>query len=249
MIAHRIRSMRSPQWIILFCVIIVCWLAILASSTPPELREVARIFGGDALKALCATTPDALGLIRLSLMWALMSAAMMLPSALPAFAVYEDLGHSTPIRFGSFVAGYSVVWLGISGVAASLQIALFQADLVSTFGESRSSVLSAILLMIAGLYQFSNLKEACLSKCRQPLTFFMQHWEDGAFRNGVRLGAVCLGCCWALMLLGFVGGVMNLGFMALATILMTLEKLQIGAWITRPLGGGLICAGVVMLLY
>jgi predicted metal-binding membrane protein len=81
-----------------------------------------------------------------------------------------------------------------------------------------------------------------------PVTFFMAHWDEGALRNGLRLGAVCLGCCWALMLLGFVGGVMSLGFMGLATVVMTLEKLHAGAWITRPLGGVLIGTGLVVAL-
>jgi predicted metal-binding membrane protein len=105
--------------------------------------------------------------------------------------------------------------------------------------------LTAGLLLFAGLYQFSSLKEACLSKCRQPLTFFMAHWDEGPWRNGLRLGAVCLGCCWALMALAFVGGVMNVAFMGLAALIMVLEKLpEIGRWVTRPLGVVLIAAAI-----
>jgi predicted metal-binding membrane protein len=106
---------------------------------------------------------------------------------------------------------------------------------------------SALLLALAGLYQFSTLKEACLNKCRAPLTFFMAHWDEGALRNGLRLGLVCLGCCWALMALGFVGGVMNLAFMGLATVVLVVEKLPgLGRWVTRPLGVVLLAsAGVV----
>ena len=101
---------------------------------------------------------------------------------------------------------------------------------------------------MAGAYQFSPVKEACLSKCRRPLSFFMQHWDEGALRNGVRLGLVCLGCCWALMALAFVGGVMNLAFMGLATVIMVLEKLpQVGRYLTRPLGAVLIAASVWVL--
>jgi predicted metal-binding membrane protein len=133
-------------------------------------------------------------------------------------------------------------------LAAGLQIGLFSFGWVSAFGDSRSALLSGGLLVLAGAYQFSALKEACLAKCRMPVTFFMAHWDEGAWRNGLRLGAVCLGCCWALMLLGFVGGVMSLGFMGLATVVMTLEKLRAGAWITRPLGGVLIGTGLVVAL-
>jgi predicted metal-binding membrane protein len=146
------------------------------------------------------------------------------------------------------LVGYLLVWGGFSVLAAGVQMALTQAGALTIFGDSRSAALSGGLLILAGLYQFSALKEACLSKCRAPLTFFMQHWGEGAFRNGLRLGVVCLGCCWALMLLAFVGGVMNLAFMGIATLVMALEKLTwIGAVITRPLGGLLIAGGIATL--
>lgn len=96
---------------------------------------------------------------------------------------------------------------------------------------------------MAGAYQFTALKAACLSKCRAPVTFYMQHWSDGPLKLGLRLGATCLGCCWALMLLAFVGGIMSLAFMGLATLIMTLEKLpDIGRWLSRPLGVALLGA-------
>ena len=107
-----------------------------------------------------------------------------------------------------------------SAAAAALQVALFQLGLIGALGQSLSVPLTMALLIGAGVYQFSPLKDACLSRCRAPLTFFMQHWDEGPFRNGLRLGADCLGCCWALMLLGFVGGTMNLAFMGLAMVLM-----------------------------
>ena len=149
---------------------------------------------------------------------------------------------------GHLIAGYLLVWLGFSVVAAAAQMGLFLAGYLSPLGQSMSAPLSAGLLALAGFYQFSPAKEACLSKCRQPLTFFMSHWDEGPFRNGVRLGAVCLGCCWALMMLAFVGGVMNLAFMGLATLIMVFEKLpEIGRYITRPLGVSLI-AGAAWVL-
>ena len=88
-----------------------------------------------------------------------------------------------------------------------------------------------------------------MSKCRMPMTFFMQHWDEGPLRNGLRLGLVCLGCCWALMLLGFVGGVMNVAFMGLATLIMVFEKLpDLGRYVTKPLGWLLIAAGIVRIV-
>lgn len=241
MIAARIRQMAGMHWIALFALILACWAALYAMSVPAELREAGRIFGAGFWSDLCRVTPDAAGYLRIAAMWALMAAGMMAPTALPAFATYEDLGHAGPTRFGALVAGYLAVWLGFSLLAAALQMALFRAGLVSAFGDARSGLLSAGLLAVAGLYQFSPVKAACLTKCRAPLTFFFQHWDEGPWRNGLRLGATCLGCCWALMLLAFVGGVMNLAFMGLAMVIMVIEKLpDLGRRVTGPLGGLLL---------
>src|SRR6056297_3418993 len=249
MIAARVRRMGGLHWLALYALILGAWGLLYAMALPADLREGAVIYGADFLRSLCIVTPDAAGFARIALMWALMSAAMMAPTALPAFATYEDLSHTGETRFGALVGGYMAVWLGFSVFAAALQMALFQAGLVSAFGDSRSGLLSAGLLAMAGLYQFSEIKEACLSKCRAPLTFFMQHWEEGPWRNGLRLGAVCLGCCWALMLLAFVGGVMNIAFMGLATVIMVIEKLpDLGRWLTRPLGYALLAGAGAMAL-
>jgi predicted metal-binding membrane protein len=249
MLSDRIRAMGAPHWLALFGLILSAWVMLYAMALPADLRASARIFGAEFWESLCTVTPDAAGFGRVVLMWALMAAAMMAPTALPAFATYEDLGRSTQVRFGALVAGYLIVWLGFSVLAGALQMALFGAGLVSAFGDSLSAWLSAGLLMIAGLYQFSPVKEACLSKCRAPLTFFMAHWDEGPLRNGVRLGLVCLGCCWALMLLAFVGGVMNIAFMGLATLIMVIEKLPAyGRLLTRPLGAVLIAAGLFLAL-
>lgn len=238
MIATRIRAMTGLHWIALFAAILLAWAALYGMSLPADLRQASRIYGAEFWISLCTVTPDAAGFLRVLVMWALMSAAMMAPTALPAFATYDDLRHTAGKgRFDHLVLGYLVVWLGFSVVAAALQMLLFSAGLVSAFGDSSSLLLSAGLLGVAGLYQFSAIKESCLSKCRAPLNFFMQYWDEGAWRNGVRLGLVCLGCCWALMLLAFVGGVMNIAFMGLATLIMVFEKLpDIGRWVTRPLG-------------
>ena len=249
MLSDRIRAMGAPHWLALFGLILGAWVMLYAMALPADLRASARIFGAEFWESLCTVTPDAAGFGRVVLMWALMAAAMMAPTALPAFATYEDLGRSTQVRFGALVAGYLIVWLGFSLLAGGLQMALFGAGLVSAFGDSLSVWLSAGLLLVAGLYQFSPVKEACLSKCRAPLTFFMAHWDEGPLRNGVRLGLVCLGCCWALMLLAFVGGVMNIAFMGLATLIMVVEKLpHYGRVLTRPLGAVLVISAVFVAL-
>lgn len=249
MITAKIRRMTGGHWLWLFALILLAWAALYAMALPADLRAAGLFYGADFIASLCRITPDAAGYLRIVLMWALMTAAMMAPTALPAFATYDDLGHTGQTRMGLLVAGYLAVWLGFSVLAAGLQMGLTRADLVSAFGDSRSGLLSAGLLGLAGAYQFSPLKQSCLAKCRAPLTFFIAHWDEGPWRNGLRLGLVCLGCCWALMLLAFVGGVMNIAFMGLATGIMITEKLpDIGRYLTRPLGFILLAAGAWMAL-
>lgn len=248
MISARIRTMTGTHWLVLFGAVLAAWGVLYAMALPADLRVAGALYGSDFLRQLCVVTPDAAGLAKVIAMWTLMSGAMMAPTSLPAFATYDELAHSGQTRFGVLVAGYMIVWMGFAVLAGLLQMILFRAELVSAFGDSRSALLSGALLVGAGAYQFSSLKEACLAKCRAPLSFFMQHWAEGPLRNGLRLGAVCLGCCWALMLLGFVGGVMNLAFMGLATILMILEKLpDLGRYLTKPLGFALLGWGGWML--
>lgn len=242
-----IRSLSGMHWLVFFAAALLGWAALFAMAVPAEWRALEATYGAGLIEILCggalavADFPSALA------MWALMSAAMMAPTALPAFATYDDLSRVAGTGFGRLVGGYLAVWGGFSVLAALAQVALFQAGLIGTLGQSLSVALSMALLIGAGLYQFSPLKAACLSRCRAPFAFFMQHWDEGPLRNGVRLGLDCLGCCWALMTLGFVGGTMNLMFMGLAMVLMTLEKLpDLGRFVTKPLGVALVAAGLAI---
>ena len=239
--------MARAHWLAFFAGLAAAWVLLFLMAASDDLRSLQTIYGVDFIAAICGGTLGDAGALSAIVMWALMSAAMMAPTALPALATYDDLGHVARTGFGALVAGYLVVWLGFSVVAAFAQVALFQAGVLGASGQSLSPPLSATLLIGAGLYQFSSLKDACLSRCRAPLAFFIQHWDEGPFRNGLRMGMDCLGCCWALMLLAFVGGTMNLAFMGLAMMLMILEKLpEIGRLVTRPLGFGLIALGVLV---
>ncbi len=247
MFARRIRAMAAPHWLGVFGLVVIGWVALYLMAIPAELRDLSRIYGAEFWADLCRVTPDGAGALKLWGMWVLMSLAMMLPTALPAFATYDDLPTGRD-GFAALVGGYMAVWLGFSALAAAAQMGLWQIGLVDQSGLSLSVALSGGLLIGAGAYQFSGFKNACVTKCRAPFAFFMAHWDDGPFRIGLRLGAVCLGCCWALMALAFVGGVMSLAFMGLATLLMVLEKLpDLGARLTRPLGVALIAAGAVTL--
>ncbi|MBE0413919.1 MAG: DUF2182 domain-containing protein [Yoonia sp.] len=241
--------MGMPHWLTLFGVILGAWIVLYTLAIPDDLRALSKVYGSEFWRSLCVVTLDATGYATAVAMWALMAAAMMLPTALPAFATHDDLCHQTGARLAPLVAGYAVVWMGFSLIAAAAQMGLFSLQMISAIGDSQSLWLSAGLLLGAGLYQFSPVKEACLSKCRQPLTFFMSHWDEGPWRNGLRLGLICLGCCWALMLLAFVGGVMNMAFMGIATLIMVLEKMQnLGRYVTRPLGVVLIFGAMTLVV-
>lgn len=187
-------------------------------------------------------------------MWGLMSLAMMLPTFAPALRTWLSLGATGatgPASAGVLTGGYLAVWLAASGAGAAAQAALAGAGWLAPDGSSLSRALTALLLVGAGFWQFTALKAACLSRCRMPLTFFMERWRPGlapAFRIGAALGAHCLGCCWALMALAFVGGTMNLMWMGAATAFMVAEKLQAGAWLTRPAGAALVAAGIAVAL-
>lgn len=162
-----------------------------------------------------------------------MSAAMMAPTAVPTFRTYDDLTNTDAADGYGFVAlvtGYVMAWLGFSVIGSGMQMLLSEAGALDPNGRSVWVWLNAGLLAVAGLYQFSALKEACLDKCRMPLMFFMNSWRpghSGAAQMGFHLGVICIGCCWALMLLAFVGGVMSLAWMGAAMVLMGLEKCRI----------------------
>jgi len=247
---HRMNE-TSWRWLGFYTFVLAAWLALFAMSYQPERAAFEALYGADFWAALCAVNPRDAGFGSVFLMWALMSAAMMAPTFVPTLKVYEDLNQAkigSQRGFALLLAGYLGIWLGFSALAAGGQLwasrmGLMQADALA------STTIGAALLIGAGLYQFSSVKESCLSTCRAPFMFFMQHWDEGPLRNGVRLGVVCIGCCWALMLLGFVGGTMNLVWMGGATLLMVLEKLpEIGRYVTKPLGYLLIIAGVLMAL-
>ncbi|MDB5884474.1 MAG: hypothetical protein JWR74_645 [Polaromonas sp.] len=187
-------------------------------------------------------------------MWALMMAAMMLPSALPMILTFVDLGlrSGDPARGRSFVAAYLLVWFAFSVAATGVQWALQALDWIDPMIVSSSALMTVLLLLIAGAYQFSRLKKACLSRCRSPMGFLLGEWRAGvygAFVMGVRHGLFCIGCCWALMALLFVGGVMNLAWVAALSIAVAIEKLAPGgARLASLLGLGLMAAGLVKLL-
>jgi predicted metal-binding membrane protein len=243
-IASQLHRMRGVHWIGFYAVVIAAWCALFAMQLPADLLAAASVYGAEFWISLCSAGTAAVSGPNVFLMWVVMAAAMMAPTFLPTLATYDDLvqGGAVP-----GFAGYLAVWLGFSALASIVQLALADAGLLNPVGASTNRWFTAGLLALAGLYQFSAVKAACLSKCRRPMAFFMQYWALGPLRMGLLLGALCLGCCWALMALAFVGGTMNLLWMGGAMVLMTLEKLpEIGRFLTRPLGYALLAAAAVV---
>jgi predicted metal-binding membrane protein len=241
--------MPPLTWLGFFGLILLAWGGIYRMQPGGAAANLSQICSEGVLAGFCAATTAQSQYLPVLSMWVLMTAAMMAPTFVPTLRTYRDLGDTGAAdRYGFFalLAGYLSVWLGFSLLAASAQLVLARAGIVSQTGASLNWGLTAALLATAGAYQFTTLRAACVAKCRAPLSFFIAHWQPGpagALRMGLRLGALCLGCCWALMALGFIGGVMNLIWMGLATLLMTLEKLpEIGRWLSRPLGAVLLAA-------
>jgi len=171
--------------------------------------------------------------LALFVMWAVMMVGMMLPSAAPVILLvlgaYRRRGDRHARRSaGAFVAGYVLVWTSFSALAASAQLALHRSALLSADMTSQSAALAAAVLLVAGVYQWLPIKGACLTHCRSPLGFLSAHWREGisgGLTMGVRHGAFCVGCCWALMALLFVAGVMNLVWVAAIATFVLVEKL------------------------
>ena len=195
-------------------------------------------------------------------MWWIMMIAMMTPSATPTILLYARVHRHALVQgqiqeklapTGAFAAGYLLVWLGFAAAAATLHWALERAGLVSAMMMgSQSRLLSGAVLIAAGLYQLSPLKNVCLAHCRTPTSFLSRHWRPralGALRLGAMHGGYCVGCCWLLMALLFVGGVMNLTWIAALAILVLIEKvLPPGQWVGRGVGIALIVWGVATLV-
>jgi predicted metal-binding membrane protein len=237
-------------WLGFYAAVLLGWAFLMRMTASP----MPGLSAAEYWAALCISAGNA-DPLALFAMWVLMSAAMMLPTFVPALRVFGELGsvRATDGRsMAALVLGYGMVWLAFSAFAAVLQLGLAQAGAMAEAGPGLSPWVSAALLAAAGAYQFSGAKEACLAKCRHPLMFFMEHWAPGvrpAFAMGARLGVWCVGCCWLLMLLGLVGGAMNLLWMGAATLFMVLEKLpEIGRYLTRPLGAALLVAAVAQIV-
>ena len=197
------------------------------------------------------------GFAIVALMWGAMTLAMMLPSASPMILTYAEIADTAARKHERIVspfmlaAGYTLVWLGFAAAATLAQFAFTRAALLDSGMQSASGLFSGAIFIGAGVYQFSALKHACLTQCQSPFPFFFANWATtprGVFRLGVGQGLYCLGCCWAMMLVTFAVGVMNVIWMAALGVVMTFEKIGTGKRFTYTIGVALIVAGIAFVL-
>ncbi len=236
---------RSVLWIAFFVAIIVSWVWLYGMAWMTGVDWIGRpgtqmVMPMTTLRALIP-------------MWAVMMAAMMLPTMVPTLRAYDDLmvsANGTRAGWIGLLVGYLAVWVVFAVVIALVQAGLMRLSIVDDYGITRSRLVAGGLLIVVGLYQFSRTKAVCHGVCHSPTIWFLGHWRPGTLgglRMGVALGTFCVGCCWGFMALGFIGGVMSLLWMGLATVFMVLEKLpQVGHHLTRPMGAALIFGGLAV---
>ncbi len=236
----------------MMALVLGAWLALGLVGTSPYAGYLDHRVAVDS-----AALPYGVRLTLFVVGWILMSVAMMLPSSLPLVTVFRTITRrrDRPGRdLALLVGGYLAMW-GLFGLAAFLgDTVIHEAVERTRLLASAESLIIAATLLVAGLFQFSPLKYNCLRQCRSPVGFLASHWHGGsdrwaAFNLGVRHGLFCVGCCWALMLLMFVVGGVNLGWMLILGVVMFAEKaLSWGRWITAPVGALLVLWGLALLL-
>ena len=252
--------LRSLLWLGFFAVILAAWWVMYVMAMDMDLDLIGRPGAAGARMAAMDPRMDMYMPMAhfgpLFAMWAIMMAAMMLPTMVPTLHAYEDLMTSANGSWAGWLGvltGYGIVWIAFAALITAVQLALLFGGVVDMLGIAQSTLVSGGLLIVVGAFQFSRTKEVCHGVCHSPMGYFLGHWQTGltgGLRMGLGLGAFCVGCCWGFMALGFVGGVMSLLWMGLATLFMVLEKLpQIGHRVTRPMGVMLIAGGLAVLAW
>jgi predicted metal-binding membrane protein len=252
--------LSRPRWIALACIVVLTasgWTYLLLVALWQAPSGAAGF-----LEAICRAVPiggagGLAGVAAIAGMWIAMTLAMMLPTAGPMILTYSEIAE-TASRKGDrlvspyvLIAGYLAIWFGFAGSATLAQLGVMW--FAAWPGAARlAAPASALLFLIAGLYQFSALKQACLTACQRPFSFFFLNWTDrptGVFRLGVWQGLYCLGCCWAMMLLMFAAGAMNPVWMVLLGLVMLIEKMTVSPVVGRAVGVAFIAAGVTILAW
>jgi predicted metal-binding membrane protein len=247
-------ALARPKRIALGCIAALTGLGWLALA----LMMSSGSSGWDAWQTLCRPAlAGTWGSFAVALpMWAAMTLATMLPTAGPMILTYAEIADTAARKREPVVsplvltAGYITIWLGFAFAAAALQWVLARAGWLD--GGSASRLAGGAIFIAAGLYQFSALKQSCLTQCQRPFPFFFSNWTEersGVFQLGLRQGLYCLGCCWAMMLVMFAIGTMNVAWMAALGVLMTIEKLSTTARFSHAVGAAFAAIGSVMMLW
>ncbi|MEM8693113.1 MAG: DUF2182 domain-containing protein [Pseudomonadota bacterium] len=250
---------RSTLWLGFFGLILLSWWWLYQMAMAMDLDLIGR--PGEMGQRMAAMDPRMDMYMPMAefgplfWMWAVMMAAMMLPTLVPTLTNYEALmvsADGTRAGWLGVLFGYFIVWVLFAAVIAGAQLAFLFGGVIDMLGIPKWPLVGAALMIVVGLFQFSRTKEVCHGVCHSPMSYFLGHWKTGfagGLRMGLGLGAFCVGCCWGFMALGFVGGVMSLLWMGLATLFMVIEKLpQIGQYVTKPMGFILILAGIAWAL-
>ena len=239
---------------------VLAWLYLLdMASEMSEMADMSGMPDMENMAGMALVTPYARwgvsDVLVAGVMWIVMMAGMMLPSAAPMILLYaaaERRRRSAPLlATPTFILGYLLIWTGFALAALGAQWLLLRFGLFAPEMRVTSGFLGGGVFIAAGLYEWSSLKERCLAVCQSPLGFIAGHWRPGiggALRMGLGHGAYCLGCCWVLMLLLFVGGVMNLLWVAGIAALVLLQKVVPGAKpVSRATGLAMLAAGLYLI--
>lgn len=238
----------------LFFITLLSWLYIIYLYRQMVYMDMNALFFAMPMTPHWAATD----FILLFLMWIVMMIAMMTPSVAPLILVFakvnreRKLQHHPFVNTGYLITGYFLVWAVYSVAATALQWLLQQIAWLNPDMKTTNKILGGIILILTGIFQFTSLKKTCLTYCRSPLNFVLLHWKEGkqgALKMGIENGFYCLGCCWLLMVLLFVAGIMNLLWVALIALFVLAEKISPGIrWLPYVAGFALIAYGILFLI-
>lgn len=238
----------------LFFITLLSWLYIIYLYRQMVYMDMNALFFAMPMTPHWAATD----FILLFLMWIVMMIAMMTPSVAPLILVFakvnreRKLQHHPFVNTGYLITGYFLVWAVYSVAATALQWLLQQIAWLNPDMKTTNKILGGIILILTGIFQFTSLKKTCLTYCRSPLNFILLHWKEGkqgALKMGIENGFYCLGCCWLLMVLLFVAGIMNLLWVALIALFVLAEKISPGIrWLPYVAGFALIAYGILFLI-
>jgi predicted metal-binding membrane protein len=249
-----LRRDRAIVGAALLVTVLAAWLYLLHLSATMSGMDMADMPGMAMSRYDAWSVVD---VVLLFVMWAVMMSAMMVPAAAPMVLTFAMVQRKRQEQARAvvptvvFLLGYAVVWTGYAAAAALAQWRLHEAGLLSSAMTSTSARLGGVLLLMSGVFQWTPLKQTCLAKCRSPLSFIMTEWREGrggAFVMGMRHGGYCVACCWALMALLFVAGVMNLLWIAGLAVFVLAERVLPGGLVVGRIAGALLLVGGVVIL-